>query len=215
MRPLSTRLFGTRCRRCLQGNRVDRVPGTTDKQPSLLAGTLFDAQGERMTPTRATKRGSPLPLLRLPVIAGREGQGPRPAHSSAALEALVTNRIRDWLADPAAVFQAVQDVTTDVGNQKRLIERTKHCATMWQDLKPTDRRALLAAIVARVQVFADRIVIIVDRTKATLWLMGNHDELRPRARASAESVGLLLTSHRSSPPQEGRQGDADRPRRWV
>jgi site-specific DNA recombinase len=29
--------------------------------------------------------------------------------------------------------------------------------------------------------------------QATLWLMGNHDESRPRARASAESAGLLLT----------------------
>ena len=106
---------------------------------------------------------------------------------AAALEALVTHRIRDWLADPAGVFQAVQDVTPDAGNQKRLIERTKHCAAMWQDLKPNDRRALLAAIVARVQVFADRIDIIVDRTQATLWLMGNHDG------ASAESAGLLLT----------------------
>lgn len=110
-----------------------------------------------------------------------------------ALEALVTHRIRDWLADPAGVFQAVQDVTPDAGNQKRLIERTKHCAAMWQDLKPNDRRAMLGAIVARVQVFADRIDIIVDRAQVALWLMGDHDESKPGATASAESAGLLLT----------------------
>jgi site-specific DNA recombinase len=64
---------------------------------------------------------------------------------------------------------------------------------MWQDLKPNDRRALLGAIVARVQVFADQIDIIVDRAQVALWLMGDHNESRPRARASAESAGRILT----------------------
>ena len=39
--------------------------------------------------------------------------------------------------------------------------------------------------------------------QATLWLMGNDDGSRPRARASAESGGSPSTTHRSSPPQEG------------
>jgi hypothetical protein len=120
---------------------VDRVSGTTDRQPSLLAGVLIDAQGERMTPTHATKRGTRYRYyVSRSLLAGKaKDLGQRiPA---AALEAVVTHRIRDWLADPAGVFQAVQDVTPDAGNQKRLIERTKHCAAMWQDLKPNDRRA--------------------------------------------------------------------------
>ena len=177
----------------LASNRVDRVSGTTDRQPSLLAGILFDAQGERMTPTHATKRGTRYRYyVSRSLLAGKaKDLGQRiPA---AALEALVTHRIRDWLADPAGAFQAVQDVTPDAGTQKRLIERTKHCAAMWQDLKPNDRRALLGAFVARVQVFADRIDIIVDRAQVALWLMGDRDESKPRSRASAESAGLLLT----------------------
>jgi site-specific DNA recombinase len=95
----------------LASNRVDRVPGTTDRQPSLLAGILFDAQGERMTPTHATKRGTHYRYyVSRSLLAGKaKDLGQRiPA---AALEALVTHRIRDWLADPAGVFQAVQDVT--------------------------------------------------------------------------------------------------------
>jgi site-specific DNA recombinase len=177
----------------LASNRVDRAPGTIDRQPSLLAGILFDAQGERMTPTHATKRGTRYRyyVSRSLLVGKAKDLGQRiPA---AALEALVTRRIRDWLADPANVFQAIQDVTPDAGNQKRLIERTKHCAAMWQDLKSDDRRALLSAIVARVQVFADRIDIIVDRAQVVLWLMGDHDESKPGARTSAESTGLLLT----------------------
>jgi site-specific DNA recombinase len=171
----------------LASNRVDRVPGTTDRQPSLLAGILFDAQGGRMTPTHATKRGTRYRYYVSRSLLTGKGKDLGQRIPAEALEALVTHRIRDWLADPAGVFQAVHDVTPEAGNQKR----TKHCAAMWQDLKPNDRRALLGAIVARVQVFADRIDIIVDRAQVALWLMGDHDESKPGA--AAESAGLLLT----------------------
>ena len=66
---------------------------------------------EVMTPTHATKRGTRYRYyVSRSLLAGKaKDLGQRiPA---AALEALVTHRIRDWLADPAGVFQAVQDVT--------------------------------------------------------------------------------------------------------
>jgi Recombinase len=88
----------------LASYRLDRVPGTTDRQPSLLAGILFDAQGERMTPTHAIKRGTRYRYyVSRSLLAGKTkdlGQRiPAPA-----LETLVTEPIRDWLADPAGVF---------------------------------------------------------------------------------------------------------------
>jgi site-specific DNA recombinase len=42
----------------LSGNRVNQAHGTTGHAPSLLTGMLFDAQGGRMSPTHATKKGS-------------------------------------------------------------------------------------------------------------------------------------------------------------
>src|SRR3954470_16486436 len=42
----------------LRTNRVERADGTTDNRSSMLAGLLFDAQGERMTPSHATKGGT-------------------------------------------------------------------------------------------------------------------------------------------------------------
>jgi site-specific DNA recombinase len=44
----------------LTANRTDRVLGTAEKQVSLLSGILFDARGERMTPTcrSSTRRAS-------------------------------------------------------------------------------------------------------------------------------------------------------------
>jgi site-specific DNA recombinase len=41
----------------LSENRVDRTNGKSGNEPSLLMGVLFDAQGGRMSPTHATKKG--------------------------------------------------------------------------------------------------------------------------------------------------------------
>ena len=42
----------------LRTNRIERADGRSDNRPSMLAGILFDAQGERMSPSHATKRGT-------------------------------------------------------------------------------------------------------------------------------------------------------------
>ena len=41
----------------LAGNTAERISGTRTHQPSLLAGMLFDAEGSRMTPSYAVKKG--------------------------------------------------------------------------------------------------------------------------------------------------------------
>ena len=65
----------------LASNRVDRVPGTTDRQPSLLAGILVRRTRRADDAHACDEARHPLPLLRFPVIARREGQRPRPALS--------------------------------------------------------------------------------------------------------------------------------------
>jgi site-specific DNA recombinase len=42
----------------LTENRVNRATGSDAKHPSLLAGMLFDENGERLTPTHAIKKGT-------------------------------------------------------------------------------------------------------------------------------------------------------------
>jgi hypothetical protein len=42
----------------LAANTAGCNSGTSTRQPSLLAGMLFDGDGDRMTPTHATKKGS-------------------------------------------------------------------------------------------------------------------------------------------------------------
>ena len=41
----------------LASNRIERKSGGSAREPSLLAGLIFDDGGERMTPTDANKKG--------------------------------------------------------------------------------------------------------------------------------------------------------------
>ena len=61
----------------LTGNRADRMLGTADKRVSLLSGILFDAHGERMTPTHATRRAPAIAIMsHARCSAGRGSTGP-------------------------------------------------------------------------------------------------------------------------------------------
>src|SRR5262249_55954594 len=73
----------------LAGNRADRILGTTEQPDSLLTGILFDARGERMTPTHATKNGTRYRYyVSRALLAGR-GKDCGQRIPASALEALV------------------------------------------------------------------------------------------------------------------------------
>jgi site-specific DNA recombinase len=46
----------------LAKNRVDRSTEVDAKQPSLLGGLIFDESGERLTPSHAIKKGTPISM---------------------------------------------------------------------------------------------------------------------------------------------------------
>ena len=55
---LSDKVLWDQVHAILAENRVDRAIGADAKQPSLLAGLIFDESGERLTPTHAVKKGT-------------------------------------------------------------------------------------------------------------------------------------------------------------
>jgi site-specific DNA recombinase len=57
----------------LAENRVDRTTGADAKQPSLLAGLIFDENGEQLTPRR--QEGNALSILCVEVSYRRDSQG--------------------------------------------------------------------------------------------------------------------------------------------
>ena len=158
----------------LAANRVDRGAGNGDHYVSLLAGLIYDARGEHMTPSYAVKKGVRYryyvskSLMTEGVKAPRRGQRIPAAH----IEALVIGRIRAWLADPVAVLNAVQCHEPDAVAQKRLLEEAARLVGSWHELDADRLRAILCAAVTRVQVNSDQIDVTLDQMGIAFWLNG-------------------------------------------
>jgi site-specific DNA recombinase len=135
-----------------------------------------------MTPRHAVKKGVRYRyyVSKSLVTAGhnkatRRGQRLPAAH----IEALVTGRIHTWLADPVAVLNAVQ-CRPDAVAQKSLLGEAALLAGSWQELDAEQLRAILRAVVTRVQVHSDRVDMALDQMCVALWLNGKDQKTSAR-----------------------------------
>ena len=179
----------------LAQNRVERANGTPGHGPNLLTGILFDAQGGRMSPTHANNRGTRyryyISRSLLKGSAKAKAQGQRiPA---VALESLVVRRIRGWLTDPAGVLQAIQHATFDAVTQKRLVERARDFVKQDHDLGIEGLRAFMRSSIVRVQVYADRIDIMLDQYQVCRCLDETAKQNEPIDNAQPEANRLVST----------------------
>jgi site-specific DNA recombinase len=151
----------------LSGNRVDRANGKPGNEPSLLTGILFDAQGGRMSPTHANKKGTRYRyyISRSLLDASTKARSAGQRIPAATLESLVIRRIRNWLADPAAILQAIQHAASDAVTQKRLIERARDLGARDHDRGIEGLRTFMRFGILRVQVHMDRIDITLDQDR--------------------------------------------------
>src|SRR5215831_19090523 len=94
----------------LASNTAERNSGARTHQPSLLAGLLFDGDGNRMTPTHAVKDGVRYRYYVSHALITKD-QAETPAGlriPAAEIERLVTSRVRRWLLDPGSIYQAIR-----------------------------------------------------------------------------------------------------------
>ena len=143
-------------------NRVERVTRSTAMAPSLLAGFVYDDSGERMSPTHANKKGTRYRYY----VSQSLIKGGRPKASASAcrvpaadLETIVEDRVCSLLRDEAAIFDAAGPAT--VASRKSLIETAADLARRWPSLPAPDRRAILHALVARIDVRPETVDIAV------------------------------------------------------
>ena len=127
----------------LAGNTAERISGTRTHQPSLLAGMLFDAEGNRMTPSYADKQGTRYRyyVSRPLIIQDRCESATALRIPAGEIEHLVTSRVRQWLLDPGGIYQATR--LADPAAQRRLIARATEIGKSWTELPRTRQRAFL------------------------------------------------------------------------
>ena len=154
----------------LATNTAERNSGTRTRQPSLLAGMLFDGDGNRMTPTHATKKGTRYRYyVSRPLITDDQTDGSANLRIPAGeIEQAVTSRMRQWLVDPGSVYQAIR--LADPSAQRRLIARAAEIGKSWSELPATRQRAFLTALIERIDVGSDRIDIHFRPTRLGMLL---------------------------------------------
>lgn len=164
----------------LDENRVERAIRSKAADPSLLAGLVHDAQGERMSPTHAIKKGTRYRYYVSQSLIKRGRAKPSEAACrvpAADLEALVEDRIRALLNDPAAILEFA--VTTTVAARKALIASAADLARRWPASYASERRGILAACLSRVEVRAESIEISVRHSRLIEAVHGNQNHDRP------------------------------------
>jgi site-specific DNA recombinase len=163
----------------LAQNRVERTIGARTKYPNLLGGFVFDASGERLTPTYAIKKGT---RYRYYVSSSlmREAKGNRAGGwrlPAGDLEGLVINRLRNFFADPAALLDAVDNGPPNGSGQSQLINRGRQIAEELSTETPDKAKATLIALLCRVTIYSDRIEIALCRSHAAELLAGQSIDL--------------------------------------
>jgi DNA invertase Pin-like site-specific DNA recombinase len=168
----------------LSGNRVDRATGRAGKEPSLLMGVLFDTRGGRMSPTHANKRGTRYRYYISRSLQGGSAKTDGQRIPAIALESLVIRRIRDWLSDPTAILEAVQQDAADATAQRRLVERAQEIAMGTID----DLRTFMRSGLIRVQVHIDRVDVTLDTDRVYRCLDEAAAQVKPTRQYKSQAV---------------------------
>jgi len=180
----------------LAANTAECNSGTCTLQPSLLAGILFDGDGNRMTPTHANKKGRRYRYyVSRPLIARDQTERSAGLRIQAReIEQGVTSRLRQWLVDPGSVYQATRLV--DPTAQRRLIARAEEIRKSWPELPATRQHAFVAALIERIDVEANRIDIHFRPLRLGALLDSASTPL-PRATDEAQILSVPIKLRRS------------------
>jgi site-specific DNA recombinase len=121
---------------------------------------LFDRDGNRMTPSHAVKNGTRYRYY----VSGSLITKDRTENSAglripaAEIEQLVSSRVHRWLLDPGSIYKSTSARLADASTQQRLVARAD-IGNHWPELPVARKRAVLAALIERIEVSVDQIDI--------------------------------------------------------
>jgi site-specific DNA recombinase len=145
----------------LAGNAAEHNDCGKTRQPSLLAGMLFDGDGNRMTPSHAVKKGMRYRyyVSRSLITKDRTDDSAGLRIPAAEIEQLVSDRVHRWLLDPGSIYKSTSARLPDASIQQRLVARTAEIGKRWPELPVARKRVVLTALIERIEVSVDQIDI--------------------------------------------------------
>jgi site-specific DNA recombinase len=145
----------------LAGNAAQHNDCGKTRQPSLLAGMLFDGDGNRMTPSHAVKKGTRYRyyVSRSLITKDRTDDSAGLRIPAAEIEQLVSDRVHRWLLDPGSIYKSTSARLADASIQQRVVARTAEIGKRWPELPVARKRVVLTALIERIEVSVDQIDI--------------------------------------------------------
>jgi site-specific DNA recombinase len=192
----------------LAENRVNREEGSYAKQPSLLAGLVFDETGERLTPSHAVKKGTRYRyyVSRFLIIGTVKDQSKGRRLPAGNLENLVLTKLRYFLVDQGAILDVIRNEHVDGARQKLLIARARQFAEELVTMAPDQTRATLMALLSRVDIEPDRVEIKMRRRSLVELLHAQSIDLTNQGgKSDNESEDILTLTVKARLQRVGRE----------
>jgi site-specific DNA recombinase len=165
--------------------------------PNLLARLLHDEAGDRLVPSHAVKSGKRYRYyISSRLITGSRSDAPDGIRVPAAeIESGVIERVRQFLTNGAAVFEALQHLELDVGHAQQLMRRAQEIADTLPNSRRSDLATVLRTLISHIEVQSDQISIAVQPAGLLTLLRGPTAVAAPVANdmATETAAPLLVT----------------------
>ena len=179
----------------LAANQINRKTGGGATEPSLLAGLIYDDAGTRMAPSHANKKGTRYRYyVSRGLVRGRRSDAPRGRRVPAGdLEALVEDRLRRFLTSEVELFGAIEPQVADVSECTELVARAAGLEDGWSHLTPQDKRAVLTALVERIDLLNETLEIRVLPGRLPAILRNDSPGVNQAQLAADDGPSITLT----------------------
>jgi site-specific DNA recombinase len=179
----------------LAENRVIRATGANTKAPSLLTGLLFDEAGERLTPTWSVKKGTRYRYYVSTSLVKGDGKirSTRRRIPAGNLEKVVIERLRKFLSGRGELLDAIEGKSLGRNGQGQLMQRGRQIADELGQT-PDHNKAIVAALVRRVEVGPDIIKVEASRGRLTALLSSDSEAWPYNEPIDASDHVLTLTA---------------------
>lgn len=160
----------------LAENRIQRVSGANSKAPSLLTGLLFDAAGERLTPTWSVKKGTRYRYyVSTSLVKGAaRSQSTRRRIPAGNLESVVIEKLRKFLSSRGELLDAIDGDSLGKGEQAHLIQRGSQIADELGQT-PDQNKATVKALVRRIEVGSDSVKVDLSQGRLIALLSSDSE----------------------------------------